>query len=77
MREWRTFVLNVVGWDMSKSDKMLNEPQGFGPWMRVETQGKRTSRWVEFLSKICNENVDSNLEPTRSSPSTAVDEVEH
>ena len=57
--------------------KMLNEPQGFGPWMKAETQGKRTSRWVEFLSEICNEDEDSNPEPTRSSPLAVVDEVEH
>nr|POE83538.1 hypothetical protein CFP56_48270 [Quercus suber] len=56
---------------------MLNEPQGFGPWMKADTQGKRTSRWVEFLSEICNEGEDSNPEPTKSPPSAVVDEVEH
>lgn len=46
--------------------------------MKAETQGKRTSRWVKFLSGICNEDEDSNNpEPTRSPPSAAADDVEH
>lgn len=62
----------------SQVQKMLNELQGFGPWMKAETQGKRTSRWVEFLSKICNEDEDSNNpELTRSPPSAVADDVEH
>nr|POE61141.1 hypothetical protein CFP56_51374 [Quercus suber] len=62
----------------SQVQKMLNELQGFGPWMKAETQGKRTSRWVEFLSEICNEDEDSNnLELTRSPPSATADDVEH
>nr|POE88838.1 hypothetical protein CFP56_43370 [Quercus suber] len=56
---------------------MLNEPQGFGPWMKAETQGKRTSRWVEFLLEICNEDKDSNPEPTRSPSSAVADKVKH
>ena len=60
----------------SQLQKMLNEPQGFGPWMKVEIQGKRTSRWVGFLSEICNEDEDSNNpEPSRSPPSTMADDV--
>ena len=56
---------------------MLNEHQRFGPWVKVETQGKRTFRWVGFLSKICNEDEDSNNpEPSRSPPSTMADDVE-
>ena len=61
----------------SSVQKMLNEPQGFGPWMKAETQGKRTSRWVEFLSEICNEDEDSNPELTRSSLSAVANDVEH
>lgn len=30
------------------------EPYGFGPWMKAETVGKRTTRWVEFLVVIAN-----------------------
>ncbi|XP_050278122.1 uncharacterized protein LOC126719632 [Quercus robur] len=28
------------------------EPYGFGPWMKAENVGKRTTRWVEFLADI-------------------------
>ena len=30
------------------------EPYGFRPWMKAETVGERTTRWVEFLADIAN-----------------------
>ena len=44
--------------------------------MKAENQGKRTSRWVEFLSEIFTEDENGNLEPTRSPPSMVADDVE-
>ena len=30
---------------------LMQDPFGYGPWLKVDPMTKRASRWVEFISK--------------------------
>ena len=53
------------------------EPYGFGPWMKAESVGKRTTRWVEFLADIANSDEGIPEEHQNSLESEADRRVEH